>query len=60
MGNIIECTKEQPWDRAADGRVRHHDAHEVPDSQRNGWPSGDTVKMHCKNCGHTWTIELPQ
>lgn len=55
----VECTKENPWDHKT-VPVRHHGAHEVPGSQRDGWPSGDTVQMKCDYCGHEWEKELPQ
>lgn len=54
------CTAEQPMPAGYQGRVSHDGASEVHDSQRDGYPGGDTVKMRCPNCGHTWTEELPQ
>jgi hypothetical protein len=42
------------------GRAYHPHATEVDDSQRSGWPSGDTVLYHCPVCGHAWEVELPQ
>lgn len=57
---MVDCTKEQPWNK--DPRnvpVRHVDAQEVGE-QRDGWPSGDVVTMRCPNCGHQWEKELPQ
>jgi len=58
---IIECTKEYPWDgkKDPDARVRHHDTKEIGD-QENGYPGGDIVTKECENCGHRWRMELAQ
>ncbi len=53
------CEPGNPWDRGS-GRAYHPHAKEVKDSQESGWPSGDTVRIHCPICGHSWTEELPQ
>ena len=37
------CTPETPFDRQQP-RARHPMAREIPDSQKDGWPSGDIVK----------------
>lgn len=59
--NIIECTKEHPWDGVSrdDQRVRHHDTEEIGE-QWDGWPAGDIITIRCKNCGIQWETELPQ
>lgn len=59
--SIIECTKENPWDRVKrEGeRVRHHNVYEVG-NQESGWPSGDIITNECENCGTRWKEELPQ
>lgn len=44
----------------ASGRWEHEGAHEVADSQCDGWPGGDTVRVRCPSCGREWTEELPQ
>lgn len=54
------CTPDNPAPKDHTGRTIHYGAKEVPDSQRDGWPSGDTVKLRCEACGATWTEELPQ
>lgn len=59
-GERFKCTKENPWAPGKPTPVTHVNAREVPDSQEGGWPSGDTVRMECLNCGHRWTKELPQ
>ncbi len=60
-GNII-CTAEHPWDRVSrprpPARVIHSSATEG--DQRDGYPGGDTVDMHCPHCGYEWSMELPQ
>ena len=53
------CTPETPWDKDK-GRAIHPWAKEVKNSQENGWPAGDTVKMECPICEIRWTMELPQ
>ena len=53
------CTKESPWTKDK-GRAVHPDAHEIPGSQENRWPSGDTVWCCCPHCGHAWPEELAQ
>lgn len=54
------CSAETPWREGmtVSGQVVHPEA--IEGEQRDGWPSGDTVDMHCPNCGHRWTMELPQ
>ena len=58
------CTYQHPYPGRPEGVDRYPATHvfarEVPDSQRNGWPSGDTVEMKCPVCNTTWTEELPQ
>jgi hypothetical protein len=56
----IKCTKENPWKPEYGFPVVHEGAQEVPDSQENGWPAGDIVRMQCRDCGATWKEELPQ
>lgn len=53
------CTKENPYRRELGGRWCHPDAEEVGE-QRDGYPGGDLVDMHCPNCGITFEVELPQ
>lgn len=56
------CTEETPWDgrwRNAGG-VIHAEVREIPGSQADGWPAGDTVMMRCPVCDKTWETELPQ
>lgn len=60
MTERFQCTKDTPWAPGKPTPVVHVDAHEVDGSERDGWPGGDTVKMICPNCGHTWRKELPQ
>ena len=60
-----KCTKNNPYSPERDTAEpgigwEHEGAHEVPDSQRSDWPSGDLVDMKCDDCGITWTTELPQ
>ena len=38
----------------------HPNAKEVPGSQEDGWPSGDTVLIRCPDCGKEWTEEIAQ
>lgn len=59
---IIECTPDNPWNGESEEwqRVRHQRAHEVHDSQKDGWPGGDIVTMVCPDCGTRWEKELPQ
>lgn len=62
---ISKCTKNNPYTKDRDkaeprSRWEHDNVHEVEDSQRDGYPSGDTVIMICDNCGVTWREELPQ
>ncbi len=61
----IICTKDNPYTDARDKlnqgkRWAHEEAEEVSGSQREGWPSGDTIQMRCCNCGIKWRVELPQ
>ena len=53
------CTPEDPW-TPEKGRCTHPAAREVPGSQRDGWPAGDIIDVHCPICAHTWEEELPQ
>ncbi len=55
----FQCTAETPWRKDLPTPVEHSSVEEVGE-QQDGWPSGDTVLMRCKNCGTTWTMELPQ
>ena len=58
------CTRDDPYTPGRDKpklkRWVHEDAHQVPGTQEDGWPGGDTVEYHCPNCGLTWRAELPQ
>jgi hypothetical protein len=54
------CSPEHPMPFNAPGRWSHRNASEVDDSQEDGWPSGDTVRMKCPDCGASWRMELPQ
>ena len=57
------CTKKNPYspNRHKSGDFwAHKEAQEVPNSQEDGWPSGDIVTMKCLVCGITWKKELPQ
>ena len=63
MTDRKQCTLANPFheNRHEQGdRWEHDNVSEVPDSQEDGWPSGDTVQMTCGNCGQYWTKELPQ
>lgn len=60
MSGPIICTPDNPWKEGDGYPVQHEGCHEVSDSQENGWPGGDIVRMICPNCGVTWTKELPQ
>lgn len=60
MSDRQRCTKQSPMPKDATGRWEHEGAHEVHDSQRDGWPGGDIVTMRCDDCGHEWETELPQ
>lgn len=53
------CTKDDPWTKGIGKRGIHPDASEVGE-QRDGYPGGDIVSMHCPNCDITWDQELPQ
>jgi hypothetical protein len=57
------CSPEHPMPigngAAHEKRWAHTNCHEVGE-QRDGWPCGDEVTMQCKDCGLTWTAELPQ
>lgn len=57
---IHYCEPSNPWDREKSKRAYHPHAREVDDSQEDGWPGGDTVRVRCRVCGHSWTKELPQ
>lgn len=62
MSEIIECTKESPYDgrKLENGeRVRHHETEEIGE-QEDGYPGGDIVTIRCKICGTKWKSELPQ
>lgn len=50
------CTEDYPEYDA----FYHLDAKEVPDTQRDVWPGGDTVKYQCPHCDRKFTVELPQ
>lgn len=45
--------------KGATGRWSHTNVEEIGE-QEDGYPGGDTVRMRCKDCGVTWTMELPQ
>ena len=53
------CTAARPWTPADGTPVVHEGAHEVGD-QRDGYPGGDIQGYACRDCGHTWSEELPQ
>lgn len=54
------CTKNNPWREGLPTPVTHTVVVEIEGSQRDGWPSGDTVRKRCMHCGKEWTEELPQ
>ncbi len=54
------CSPEHPMPANAPGRWSHTNVSEVDNSQESGWPSGDTVRMRCADCGFSWRMELPQ
>lgn len=54
------CTPTVSKPKGASGRWAHTNVSEVKDSQRDGYPCGDTVMMRCSDCGETWEEELPQ
>lgn len=59
------CSKENPYSEKRDKEESgwgwsHVEAHEVHDSQEDGWPGGDIVTMRCSVCGIEWERELPQ
>lgn len=56
---VHDCQPGDPWTPAKNKRAIHSHAKEVKDSQESGWPSGDTVRVHCPICNHTWIEELP-
>ncbi len=58
--HVHDCQPGDPWTPAKSERAIHSHATEVDGSQESGWPSGDTVRMHCPVCKHSWTEELPQ
>jgi len=59
-----QCTKENPYtpqrDKDEPGDGWEHDAVYEKGEQEDGYPSGDTVRMCCKNCNIEWTKELAQ
>lgn len=58
--NIHYCEPGNPYPPDGTRRAYHPMATEVDDSQRDGWPSGDTVQYRCPVCGAEWRTELPQ
>jgi len=63
MKKVGICTPENPYtlERHEPGmRWEHYVNSEVPGSQVDGWPSGDTVTKQCDVCGITWEEELAQ
>ena len=56
---MLPCTAIDPW-KPGDAKRVHRDAREVHDSQRGGWPGGDTVIYRCPHCKQEFEIELPQ
>ena len=61
MSNLqVICSKADPWDRKERKgvQVAHVNASEI--RQRDGYPGGDLVDYQCPNCGHKFTVELPQ
>jgi hypothetical protein len=59
MHDGMICTAETPL-KPGELRGVHPDAREVHDSQRDGWPGGDTVIYECPHCKQRFEIELPQ
>ena len=59
MKEII-CTKETPWNKIRNREIKvvQPDAEEI--SQRDGYPCGDYIDYKCPNCGHEFSVELPQ
>lgn len=61
-GRLI-CSPEHPFPigcgPAYNLRWAHTNCGEVGKLE-DGWPSGDTVTMKCRDCGFHWTAELPQ
>ena len=52
---ILECTKEHPWDHTLFPlqRVRHHGAVEVHSTDR-------MITWECKFCGSRWAEEIAE
>jgi hypothetical protein len=53
------CTPARPW-TAADGTPVAHESAESVGDQEDGYPGGDIQRYRCRDCGHTWSVELPQ
>lgn len=51
---VFVCTKETPWNKSIDMRVRHVEAQAVDG------PSDYCEYYKCQVCGHTWKVELPE
>ena len=56
--NPFICTPATPWQAGMPTPVVHTQAQEI--ACRDGYPGGDIATMRCANCGHEWTMELPQ
>ena len=54
-----QCTAEPPWDPSKGSRAVHDNTEDVGE-QQDGYPGGDLQRVRCKNCGKSWTMELPQ
>ena len=57
---IHYCEEGDPWAPGKTRRAYHPRASEITGSQRDGWPSGDSVHSRCPVCGCEWEHELPQ
>ena len=55
----LVCSPDSPMPAGARGRWLHLRTEECGEQER-GWPSGDLVRVRCKDCGATWKEELPQ
>jgi len=62
-GRLI-CSPQKPFPlgngSAYDLRWVHTNAKEIENSQKDGYPLGDSVEMQCPDCGLVWSAELPQ
>lgn len=51
------CEPDNPW--SGKGPAMHAETEEVGE-QSDGYPCGDTIRIRCKTCNHSWSQELPQ